>query len=212
MSELIIGLTGGIGSGKSAVSDWFAMRGIDVVDADVIAHAITAKGSPVLDELKEAFGDWVIDSDGNYNRAAMREHILKHPAAITTLNAITHPHIQAQIKDALTKSTSTYCILSVPLLVEGMAKSPNLAELCDRILVVDVPESTQIDRATKRDQIKLSHHQDPIAYVKTIIAKQATRQQRLAVADDVVDNGGTLDELYVQLERLHEGYLAMVKC
>lgn len=212
MSGLIIGLTGGIGSGKSAVSDWFAMQGGDVVDADVIAHAITAKGSPVLDELKDVFGDWVIDSGGNYNRAAMREHILKHPAAITTLNAITHPHIQAQIKDALAKSTSAYCILSVPLLVEGMAKSPNLAELCDRILVVDVPESIQIGRATKRDQIKLSHHQDPIAYVKTIIAKQATRQQRLAVADDVVDNGGTLDELYVQLERLHEGYLAMVKC
>lgn len=212
MSGLIIGLTGGIGSGKSAVSDWFAMQGGDVVDADVIAHAITAKGSPVLDELKDVFGDWVIDSGGNYNRAAMREHILKHPAAITTLNTITHPHIQAQIKDALAKSTSAYCILSVPLLVEGMAKSPNLAELCDRILVVDVPESIQIDRATKRDQIKLSHHQDPIAYVKTIIAKQATRQQRLAVADDVVDNGGTLDELYVQLERLHERYLAMVKC
>lgn len=212
MSGLIIGLTGGIGSGKSAVSDWFAMQGRDVVDADVIAHAITAKGSPVLDELKDVFGDWVIDSGGNYNRAAMREHILKHPAAITTLNAITHPHIQAQIKDALAKSTSAYCILSAPLLVEGMAKSPNLAELCDRILVVDVPESIQIDRATKRDQIKLSHHQDPVAYVKTIIAKQATRQQRLAVADDVVDNGGTLDELYVQLERLHERYLAMVKC
>lgn len=212
MSGLIIGLTGGIGSGKSAVSDWFAMQGRDVVDADVIAHAITAKGSPVLDELKDVFGDWVIDGGGNYNRAAMREHILKHPAAITTLNAITHPHIQAQIKDALAKSTSAYCILSAPLLVEGMAKSPNLAELCDRILVVDVPESIQIDRATKRDQIKLSHHQDPVAYVKTIIAKQATRQQRLAVADDVVDNGGTLDELYVQLERLHERYLAMVKC
>lgn len=212
MSGLIIGLTGGIGSGKSAVSDWFAMQGIDVVDADVIAHAITAKGSPVLDELKAAFGNWVIDSDGNYNRGAMREHILKHPAAITTLNAITHPHIQARIKDALEKSTAAYCVLSVPLLVEGMAKSPNLAELCDRILVVDVPESIQIHRATKRDQIKLSHHQDPTAYVKTIIAKQVTRQQRLAAADDVVDNAGTLDELYAQLERLHESYLAMAKC
>lgn len=209
MSELVVGLTGGIGSGKSAVSDWFANQGIDVVDADVIAHAILVKGSVALDELCHAFGAWVIDTNGNYNRVAMRQHILAKPNAIATLNAVTHPHIRADIIDKLTKSTTDYCILSVPLLIEGMKKSPNLAELCDRILMVDVPKSLQIKRASLRDVAKLSAHANPTAYIQAIIAKQATRQERLAVADDVVDNGGTLDELYAQLAKLHEYYLGL---
>lgn len=203
---LTVGLTGGIGSGKSVVSDWFAKQGIDVIDADVIAHAITTKGSVVLDELVHAFGDWVI-SDGNYNRPAMRQHILHNPSAIDTLNAITHPHIQAQIKDALHQSTSPYRILSVPLLVEGMSRSPNLAQLCDRILVVDLSQEKQIQRTLARDAAKSASKEDAASYVKTIIKKQASRQARLAVCDDVVNNGGTLDELYPQLQQLHQTYL-----
>lgn len=208
MAKLTIGLTGGIGSGKSAVSDWFVSQGIDVIDADVIAHAITAKNSPVLDELVHAFGEWIV-IDGKYNRAAMRDYILKDRNAINTLNNIIHPHIQTHIKDELACSTSLYHILSVPLLVEGMNKSPSLAKLCDRILLVDVPESVQIQRALGRDATKLATHSDPTAYIKTIIAKQATRNERLVVSDDVVDNSGTLDELYEQLQKLHEFYLSL---
>lgn len=211
--RLTIGLTGGIGSGKSAVSDWFAKQGIDVIDADIIAHAITAKGSPALDQLAQAFGDWVIIKDGEhageYNRAAMRAYILANPDAINTLNAITHPHIQARIVDELERSTSSYRILSVPLLTEGMKKSPNLAQLCDRILVVDVPEHIQLERALARDSNKLAHHDNPTAYIQAIIAKQATRQDRLSVSDDVVDNSGTLDQLHTQLEDLHQYYLTL---
>lgn len=204
---LTIGLTGGIGSGKSAVSDWFERQGIDVIDADVIAHAITAKGSPVLDELAAAFGGWVIDDDGNYHRPAMREHLVAHPDDINELNAITHPHIQRAIHAALDSSNSAYRILSVPLLVEGMNRTPNLAKLCHRILVVDVPIEIQRQRAINRDANKLSHT-DKLAYIDAIIAKQASREQRLAAADDIVDNSGSLDDLYAQLERLHGVYLS----
>lgn len=215
MHTLTIGLTGGIGSGKSAVSDWFARQGIDVIDADVIAHAITAKGSAVLDELVQSFGEWVViqggEQVGEYNRSAMRKHILNNPDAIHTLNAITHPHIQARIKNELSSSMSAYRILSVPLLVEGMDKPTSLATLCDRILVVDVPEKLQIQRALVRDAAKLSTQDDPAAYIHAIIQKQASRQARLAIADDVVDNGGTLDELYAQLDVLHRRYLEMAE-
>lgn len=215
MHTLTIGLTGGIGSGKSAVSDWFARQGIDVIDADVIAHAITAKGSAVLDELVRSFGEWVViqggEQVGEYNRSAMRKHILDNPDAIHTLNAITHPHIQARIKNELSSSTSAYRILSVPLLVEGMDKPTSLATLCDRILVVDVPEKLQIQRALARDAAKLSTQDDPAAYIHAIIQKQASRQARLAIADDVVDNGGTLDGLYAQLDVLHRRYLEMAE-
>ncbi|WP_432481101.1 dephospho-CoA kinase [Moraxella sp. ZY200743] len=203
---LTIGLTGGIGSGKSAVSDWFAQQHIDVIDADVIAHTISTKGSPVLDELVAVFGEWVIDADGNYHRPAMREHLLAHPDDINKLNTITHPHIQHAIRTALANSNSAYRILSVPLLVEGMGRTPNLAQLCQRILVVDVPLDIQRQRAIKRDIHKLSHT-DQLAYVNAIIAKQATRAQRLAVADDIVDNSQSLAELYSQLQRLHQLYL-----
>lgn len=208
MTILTIGLTGGIGSGKSAVSDWFANQGIDVIDADVIAHTLITKGSAVACELVAVFGDWVIDDDGNYNRRAMREHILHHPSAINTLNAITHPHIQKRIIAALCDSDSVYRILSVPLLIEGMGKPYSLAKLCHRILVVDAPMSVQIKRTLKRDHAKLSACQDPTAYIKTIINKQATRQKRLAAAHDVVDNSGTLDSLYAQLKVLHQKYLS----
>lgn len=211
--HLTIGLTGGIGSGKSAVSDWFAKHGIDIIDADIIAHAITAKGSPALDQLAQVFGDWVVIKDGKqageYNRAAMRAYILANPDAINTLNAITHPHIQARIADELERSTSAYRILSVPLLIEGMKKSPNLAQLCDRILVVDVPKNIQLERALMRDAAKLAHQKDPAAYIQTIIDKQVTRQARLSVCDDVVDNSGTLDQLHAQLEDLHQYYLTL---
>lgn len=199
----IIGLTGGIGSGKSMVSDWFGSQGIDVIDADIIAHQITTKDSPTLMALKDAFGDWVVDADGHYHRANMRQHLLDNPTDITRLNAITHPAINDAINDALAKSTSAYRILSVPLLVENRHSPKSLYQLCDRVLVVDVPVALQKQRATQRDAHK---HANIHEYIDTIIAKQATRQERLSVACDVVDNSGDVAHLIGQLPALHRYY------
>ncbi|OOR92355.1 dephospho-CoA kinase [Moraxella caviae] len=201
---LTIGVTGGIGSGKTAVTDWFASQGIDVIDADVISRTIIKKGSALLASIRAEFGDWVLTAQGEYDRAAMRAHIVANPHAIARLNALTHPAIRDEIMAQLAASTSVYRILSVPLLVEGMAKSPNLAELCDRILVVNVSRQTQIERASRRDG-------QSVQAICAIIDKQATPQERLAVADDVVDNEGSLAQLYAALQPLHERYLALAK-
>ncbi len=204
----IIGLTGGIGSGKTAVSDYFANLGMDVIDADVIAHTLTAKGSPILDTLKDTFGDWVVDADGNYNRGGMRAYIFDKPSELAKLNAIIHPAIFDEISHQLAHSTSPYAILSVPLLLEGRHKSPNLLSLCDHLLIVDVPVEVQLERASRRDA-------NAKAQIQAIIDKQISRDERLSLANslgaDVVDNTGTLDELHAKLAPLHEHYLAMAK-
>ncbi len=204
----VIGLTGGIGSGKTAVSDYFATLDITIIDADVIAHALTAKGSPVLDILKAKFGDWVVDNQGNYDRVAMRAYIFDKPNELATLNAIIHPLIFDKITQQLQASNSPYTILSVPLLLEGRHKSPSLLSLCHHLLVVDVPTDLQLQRASLRDTTTPSQ-------IQAIINRQISRDERLSLAKtlgaDVVDNTGTLDELHSKLAPLHEDYLAMAK-
>ncbi len=204
----VIGLTGGIGSGKTAVSDYFATLDITIIDADVIAHALTAKGSPVLDILKAKFGDWVVDNQGNYDRVAMRAYIFDKPNELATLNAIIHPLIFDKITQQLQASNSPYTILSVPLLLEGRHKSPSLLSLCHHLLVVDVPTDLQLQRASLRDTTTPSQ-------IQAIINRQISRDERLSLAKtlgaDVVDNTGTLDELHAKLAPLHEHYLAMAK-
>ena len=138
---LVIGLTGGIGSGKSAASDWFAQQGIDIIDADVIAHQVVAKGSATLRKIKRKFGDWVLKADGEMDRAAVRTHVFTHPEALIELEAITHPAIREAAKLQLAASTSPYVVLSAPLLIEGA--EAGLANLCHRILVMDATEDTQ---------------------------------------------------------------------
>lgn len=208
MSKFIVGLTGGIGSGKTAVSDYFAAQGMDVIDADVIAHHLTAKGSPLLDTLRHAFGDWVVDNDGNYDRAAMRAYIFGRDDELARLNAIIHPAIRRAIIDELARATSPYAILSVPLLLEGRHSTPNLLELCDHLLIVDVPVVVQLERASRRDD-------NAITQIQAIIDKQISRDERLKLATklgaDIVNNSQDLPTLYAQLAPLHQRYLAMAK-
>lgn len=202
--SFIIGLTGGIGSGKSAVSDYLANKGIDVVDADVIAHALTAAGSPMLKALADAFGDWVIDDAGNYARKRMREFVFAHPDALAKLDAITHPAINAAIRAALADSHTPYTLLSVPLLFENRHNTPSLLDLCQHTLVVDVPMSVQIARASARDDD---------ARIRAIIDKQISRADRLAIADHIgatiIDNTADLPTLHATLDTLHEQLLSL---
>lgn len=197
---LIIGLTGGIGSGKSQVSTWFAKQNIDVIDADVLAHQVVKAGSPTLGKIVEKFGNWVLDTSGEMNRRAMREFVFGRPQALMDLEQITHPAIRQAAKDALAQATSPYVILVAPLLLEG--SEAGLANLCDRILVVDSTEELQLQRASQRDGQTREK-------IQKIMQNQLTRHERMVKAHDVVSNNGTLDSLYTQLEPLHTQYLAL---
>ncbi|GAA0323784.1 dephospho-CoA kinase [Psychrobacter aestuarii] len=197
---MVIGLTGGIGSGKSAASAWFAEQGIDVIDADVIAHAVVAKGSPTLLKIQEKLGDWVLLPSGEMDRAAVRAHVFNHPAALMALEAITHPAIREMAKRQLANSRSPYSILVAPLLIE--AAEAGLANLCQRILVIDATEDTQLVRASGRDD-------QSMAKIKAIMANQLPRAARNEHADDVVCNDATLAELHAQLAPLHQYYLSL---
>ncbi|WP_201611305.1 dephospho-CoA kinase [Psychrobacter immobilis] len=197
---LVIGLTGGIGSGKSAASNWFAQQGIDIIDADVIAHQVVAKGSTTLRKIKRKFGDWVLKADGEMDRAAVRTHVFTHPEALIELEAITHPAIREAAKLQLAASTSPYVVLSAPLLIE--AAEAGLANLCHRILVMDATEDTQLARATQRDE-------QSVQKIKAIMVNQLSREERNRHADDVVLNESDLAALYVQLKPLHQDYLTL---
>ena len=199
---LVVGLTGGIGSGKSAASAWFAEQGIDIIDADVIAHEVVAKGSTTLHKIQKKFGDWVLNSDGSMDRVAVRTHVFSHPEALIELEAITHPAIREAAKTQLATSTSPYVILSAPLLIE--AAEAGLANLCQRILVMDATEDTQIARASQRDE-------QSIQKIKAIMVNQLSREERNRHADDVVLNESDLAALYVQLAPLHQEYLKLAQ-
>lgn len=206
--SFIVGLTGGIGSGKTAVSDYLASLGICIVDADVIAHSLTQPGSPLLIELKEAFGDWVLDSQGRYDRAAMRAYIFKHAQELEKLNQIMHPAIKKEISRQLAQSQSAYTVLAVPLLFESHNKPGSPIQLCDHFLVVDVPVDLQRQRASSRDGNNPSQ-------IDAIIAKQISRADRLdlarALGADIIDNTGGTDKLHEQLDKLHLTYLSLAK-
>ena len=199
---LVVGLTGGIGSGKSAASAWFAEQGIDVIDADVIAHEVVAKGSKTLYKIQKKFGDWVLNSDGAMDRTAVRTHVFTYPDALIELESITHPAIREAAKAQLAASTSPYVILSAPLLIE--AAEAGLANLCQRVLVMDATEDTQLARASQRDN-------QSILKIKAIMNNQLSREARNRHADDVVLNESDLAALYSQLEPLHQEYLILAQ-
>lgn len=200
--RLVVGLTGGIGSGKSAATEWFFEQGIDIIDADVIAHEVMAKGSKTLRKLQRKFGDWVIKDNGEMDRAAVRNLVFSSPDALMELEAITHPAIREAAKIKLAQSTSEYVILSAPLLIEGA--EAGLANLCQRILVIDASEATQLERASRRDAQSISR-------IKAIMANQLSREERNRHADDVVVNDGDLSAFYDKLAPLHELYLQQAK-
>ncbi|ENV43053.1 MULTISPECIES: dephospho-CoA kinase [Acinetobacter] len=193
--KFILGLTGGIGSGKSAASQWFEQHGIVVVDADVVAREIVEVGQPALLQIQQAFGDWVLQEDGTLNRRALREHIFQSNDARRILESITHPAIRQSIIQQLQDAQSPYVILVSPLLFET-----NQHELTDHTLLIDASIELQIQRAAQRDG-------QNIEQIHRIIATQMPREQKQQLADDIVLNDGHLEHLYAHLQPLHEQYL-----
>ena len=193
----IVGVTGGIGSGKTTVTRLFEQRGIVVVDADVIARHTLERGSQALQAVRERYGEVALQADGSLNRAWLRAHIFANPTEKQWLNQLTHPLIRAEIIKQLHAATSAYVILSAPLLIEN-----GLHQLCQRVLVVDVDEATQLQRTAERDQVNPQQ-------VQAIMQAQASRQQRLAHATEVLDNSGSSADLPPQVEKLHQLYSAL---
>ena len=196
--RLILGLTGGIGSGKSAASAWFEAQGITVVDADVVARQVVEKGQPALQQIQATFGASVLLENGELNRRALRDVIFQDPDARQRLEAITHPAIRQSIIQQLAAATSPYVILVSPLLFET-----NQHELTQRTLLIDAPEHIQIERASQRDGQSLEH-------IQKIIQVQMSRVDKQQHADDIVLNDGHLEHLYAQLIPLHQYYLSLV--
>jgi dephospho-CoA kinase len=194
---LVVALTGGIGSGKSAVSTHFELLGVPVIDADVLAHQLVKPGSPALLEIQVAFGDDLIGPQGQLNRAALREIVFNDPVQRKLLEGILHPRITQAMEKWIEKQSAPYVLLVIPLLFET-----NLQTLADRVLVVDCELSRQIERVASRDQLSRSR-------IEQILASQVDRQTRLQGADDVIENNGTPAELIKATEQMHQTYLAL---
>ncbi len=192
---LKIGLTGGIGSGKTTIADLFAELNVPVIDADDIAREVVALGGQALEQIRHAFGERVIAADGNLDRGAMRELVFADTEQKRKLETIVHPMVRQSILKRVASLDASYCIICVPLLVES-----GMVNLVDRVLVVDCPVETQIERVTKRDRLDEK-------IVRAIIASQATREQRNAQADDLIDNTSSDSMLAEQVKKLHNLYL-----
>lgn len=190
-----VALTGGIASGKTLVSDEFTKLGVSVIDTDVIAHQIVEPGQPALVEIVATFGDGILDEDGHLKRKALRVKIFSDLNARIELESILHPKIRQQVTQEIAAAQSAYCIVVIPLLVER-GGYPNI----DRVLVVDVKPETQITRLMTRDN---STHQQ----AEQALATQATRTQRLSIADDVLENSGTPESVRLAVSRLNTKYL-----
>ena len=193
---LRVGITGGIGSGKTAVTDWLAQKGISSVDADVVARLVVAPGMPALAEIAHTFGAEYLLSDGQLDRPALRQLVFADEQKRKVLEAITHPKIREELAAQLRNASSPYVVLSSPLLLEG-----NQSEMVDITVVVDVPESLQIERTMARD-----HNNE--ALVTKIMAAQCDRETRLRRADIVIDNSECLDTLHHRTDALHQTLLA----
>jgi dephospho-CoA kinase len=195
----IVGLTGGIGSGKTAVSDRFSAKGITIVDADLCSRVVVEPGKPALKAIIEHFGKEIATSEGTLDRAALRQRVFSNPEEKKWLESLLHPLIAEQVWRELEAAKTPYVMLVSPLLVESRQ---NL--ICDRVLVVDVPEETQIARTTVRDN-------NSAEQVGNIIKTQASRTQRLQLATDVIENIHGLDYLDQQVELLHQQFLELAR-
>lgn len=199
--RLRIGLTGGIGSGKSAVADLLAAQGAAIVDADALAHQLTAPGGLAMPALVQAFGAGICNAQGALDRTVMRDLAFRDPQARMQLESILHPLIGAAMRDAASNAKGDYLVFVVPLLVEQLNRwRPQIDHLC----VVDCPEALQIARVRARSGLTPET-------IAAILAAQATRAQRLAVADDVIDNSTDLQHLALQVEALHAKYAALAR-
>jgi dephospho-CoA kinase len=198
MSSYIVGLTGGIGSGKSAAAQVFEELGTTVIDTDVLAHALTVPGGAAMAPIRSAFGTDYLTVDGALDRARMRELVFADAAKKHLLESILHPLIRAQTNELVQAARGAYVILMIPLLIE----SPDYRRRCQRILVVDCPEELQLSRVTARSGLAA-------AQVRAIMANQVSRAARLAAADDVIDNSQDLAQLRRRVEALHARYLKL---
>lgn len=195
---LVVALTGGVAAGKSAVTRRFEALGVPVHDADVAAREVVAPGSEGLAEVVDVFGADVLDSRGQLDRPAMRRRVFADPAARRRLEAIIHPRVRAWLRERALAGTAPYCLLAIPLLVENIEQY----RWVDRVLVVDVPESVQLARLLVRDGIDET-------LARRMITQQASRADRLALADDVIDNSGDESALDQAVAELHRRYLAL---
>ena len=191
----VVGITGGIGSGKTTVSQRLHSLGIEVADCDVAARRVVDPGQPALGSIAEKFGTAVLHGDGTLNRGALRERVFDDANERRWLESLLHPLINQWVRDVLEAATSPYAILVNPLMRQRDPRA-------DRILVVDVPERVQIERAMARDGV-------PEAQARAILATQLDRRSRLLLADDVLTNNAALDDLHRAVERLHQRYLSL---
>ena len=206
---LVIGLTGGIASGKSAVSSArraqlievgrsaFARRGVPIIDTDVVARELVSPGQPALDEIIAGFGPESLNPDGTLNRAWLRRAVFADPSLRRRLESILHPRIRQAVQQRLKTLSGPYCLVVIPLLIES-----GMSDMVHRILVVDVPETTQIHRLMVRDRVDEAH-------ARCILAAQASREQRLSAATEIIDNSSGLCALEEKVSILHAKYLAL---
>jgi dephospho-CoA kinase len=195
----VVGLTGGIGSGKTAVSDYFHKLGVDVVDADVVARIVVNPGTPALKKIAQHFGNDLLLSDGSLNRAALRQKVFADPTEKAWLENLLHPLIGQEIDNQLANASSPYVIYVSPLLLESQQNYR-----CHHILVVDAPVELQVERATARDN-------NTESMIRRIVKQQMPRAERLQQADDILVNDGDLESLYAKIDRLHQKFLRLPK-
>ncbi len=194
---LKIGLTGGIGSGKSTVSKIFSDLEIPIIDADIIAHQLVEPGKPAIKDIAEQFGQQILTDQGALNRKQLKEIIFSDPEQKKTLEQILHPLVFAEMESQIKQLSSPYCILSIPLLLETQ-----MQDFVDRILVIDCPVEVQLERVKNRDQLD-------IKTIQSIIASQVPREQRRQAADDIIINDADTQALAEQVKKLHNLYLSL---
>lgn len=199
-STLVIGLTGGIAAGKTAVATRFREYGVHLYDADMAAREVIAPGTAGLTAVVEAFGAGVLDHAGTLDRRAMRKRVFADPAVRSTLEAIIHPLVHDWLRERVAAETSPYCLLAIPLLAENISHY----RWIKHVLLVDAPESLQLSRLVQRDGIDET-------LARSMLAQQATRAERLALADYVIDNSGDEASLDAAVAELHEKFMALAK-
>lgn len=194
---LRVGLTGGIGSGKSTIASLFVIRGVPVIDTDEIARSLTEPGQECYDEIVRIFGDAILDGNRRIDREQLRERVFDNPDERHRLEAILHPRIRVIVLDKLTALEAPYVIVVVPLLIES-----GFTDLVDRVLVVDTLENVQIQRTATRSGLSEPE-------IRKIMSAQASRAQRLQLANDVIENNGDRKQLEAEVERMHQWYLSL---
>jgi dephospho-CoA kinase len=196
---LKIALTGGIGSGKTTVSDYFRKLGVPVIDADETSHEVTQAGAPAVQKIVDVFGDSVLDRDGNLDRTALRNIVFGDTESRKQLESILHPEIRRRMNDAASRTQSPYCLFSIPLLIETSQHTSY-----DRILVVETSEDRRRTWIQARSDLTEGE-------ITAILSAQVSDEQRRGAADDLLINDGGIDDLHARIDRLHQRYLALAR-